>query len=868
MNAVSTGIIMTQARSHYYHSGKSLIIRAMLKLPRRASLIIFSGVATLFCGQMLLAAQSACGEEVEEGRLCNESVESPTDHRVASATTIPTDAYAGNGSLAANYWRHRDALPAEIAADLPAYCSGAYLRPVFPHPLSIDDNTYPIEMSARRVEYLLAGEASLIGEVRIDQGNRSLGAERATIDLTTREGTLTGGVHITEPGLVMTGKRAKVNLSTRASTLEDVQFLMLDTALRGDADTVNQDEAGNLTMLKGAFTRCEPGSNSWQITSSSLLVEKDDVFATARNAVVRIKDVPVFYFPYLRFPVTSDRQSGLLVPSLGYSDEDGVDVGLPYYLNLARNYDATVIPRLMSKRGPGLEVEFRHLSGRKSWWEETTLSGATLYDDSLYNGQYQKDDFLDLKAAGTLTGEFESENRWLYAIDHQGRIGSLRTVIDYTAVSDRDYFHDLGTDLGVSSRIELERRGEIQYANGGLFMRLWAQRFERMDEITVDAYQRLPELELTYTGKLLGPLEWSLGAQWVSYDRANDNLSGLDRLVGERLHLEPRVRLPFSAPWGFLTLSGGLRHTAYELRDAPFGVKEDPVRNITIASVNAGLFFERELNWFQTPLVQTLEPRAYYLYQEYVDQQMLPRFDASRLTFGYHQLFRENRFSGLDRIGDANQLTAGITTRFLNAQTGLEYLRASIGEIVYFEDRRVTLSGAPGADELQPTSALAGELVTTLNGRWRVTGSLVWDPHDNEVDEGAVNLQYRLDNRRIVNLGYRNRVETDIEQTDFSVYWPVSRNFSFIGRWNYDLVSGRTVEGFAGIEYNNCCWQVRLLARRFIDSRSGKNIATLEADEGVFIQIVFKGLAGVGSKIESFLERGIRGYRAETLDDF
>ncbi|MCZ6852798.1 MAG: LPS assembly protein LptD, partial [Gammaproteobacteria bacterium] len=261
----------------------------------------------------------------------------------------------------------------------------------------------------------------------------------------------------------------------------------------------------------------------------------------------------------------------------------------------------------------------------------------------------------------------------------------------------------------------------------------------------------------------------------------------------------------------------------------------------------------------------TLEPRAYYLYQEYVDQQQLPRFDASRLTFGYNQLFRENRFSGLDRIGDANQLTVGITTRFLNAGTGLEYLRASIGEIIYFEDRRVTLSGTPGADELQTTSALAGELTTTLNGRWRVTGALVWDPHDNEVDEGAVNLQYRLDNRRILNVGYRNRLESDIEQTDFSVYWPVSREFSFIGRWNYDLVSGRTVEGFAGIEYNNCCWQVRLMARRFIDSRSGRNIATLEADEGVFVQIVFKGLTGIGSKIESFLERGIRGYTAEAF---
>ena len=839
------------------------MIRAMLKLPnRRSSLSRLFGLATLFCGQGLAAEQWTCTRDDDEGRRCEASTELAVS---PGAPATQSDADVGVASFAAEYWLPREVLPPKIAAGLPAYCSGAYQAPDFPYPLTIDDNTYPTEMSAgERVEYLFSGEVTLTGGVQINQGNRSLETERATIDLQTRDGSLTGGVRITAPGLVMVGEQARVNLSTHAAMLEDVQFLMLDNAFRGEADVVNQDEAGNLEMVGSAFTRCEPGTNTWQITSASLRVEKDGVFGTARNAVVRVKNVPIFYFPYLRFPVTPDRQSGFLFPSMGYSDEDGMDVSLPYYLNLAPNYDATVIPRLMSKRGPGLETEFRHLSG----WEETALRGAFLYDDNLYNGTYQKGDFAELKAQGELTGEFETENRWLYAIDHQGEIGALRTVIDYTAVSDRDYFHDLGTDLNVSSRIELERRGEIQYARGGLFMRLWAQRFERMDEVLVDPYQRLPELEATYSGKLLGPLEWSLGAEWVSFDRANENLTGLARLVGERVHLEPRLRLPFTAPWGFLTLSGGIRHTRYDLRDAPSGVKEDPVRNITLGSLHAGLFFERELNWFQTPLVQTLEPSVYYLYQEYVDQQQLPTFDTSRLTFGYSQLFRDNRFSGLDRIGDANQLTAGVTTRLLDAATGSEYLRASIGEIIYFEDRRVTLSGAQGPDELQPSSALAGELTATLNGRWRVTGSLIWDPHDNEVDEGAVNLQYRLDNRRILNLGYRNRLETDIEQTDFSVYWPISRGFSLLGRWNYDFVSGRTVEGFAGIEYNNCCWQVRLLARRFIDSRSGRNIATLEADEGVFLQIVFKGLAGVGSKIESFLERGIRGYTAEALDVF
>ncbi|MCZ6618479.1 MAG: LPS-assembly protein LptD [Gammaproteobacteria bacterium] len=817
----------------------------------------------MFCSQVLTAGQFACTPDAGDATFCEAASASPT-HSPGTGASPPPGVNGADGSFAASYWLPRERLPAEMELRLPAYCSGAYQNPVFPYPLSVDDNTYPIETSARRIEYLLADSVTLVGGVHIDQGNRSLESDRATIDLASRDGSLIGGVRVTEPGLVMMGERATVNLATHAAKLDDVQFLMLDNAFRGEAGSVIRDDAGNLEMVSGTFTRCEPGSNSWQIAASTLRVGKDDVFGIARNAVVRVKDVPIFYFPYLRFPLTEDRQSGFLFPSAGYSSEDGIDVSLPYYLNLAPNYDATVIPRVMSNRGPGLEVEFRHLSG----WEETTLSGAFLYDDDLYNGKYQKDDFEELKEIGVLSGEFKSANRWLYAMDHQGRIGPVRTIVDYTAVSDRDYFHDLGTDLAVSSRIELERRGELRYSRGGLAVRLWAQRFDRLDEVVVDPYQRLPELVITYGGKLFGPLGWSIGAEWVSYDRKNENLAGRAKLVGERVHLEPRVRLPFTSQWGFLTLMGGIRHTSYQLRDARPGVEEDPVRNIGFGSLNAGLFFERELDLFQTPMVQTLEPRVYYLYQEYDDQRQLPLFDTTSLTFGYNQLFRDNRFSGLDRIGDANQLSAGITTRFLNAATGFEYLRASIGEIIYFEDRRVTLSGPPGADERQASSALAGKLTATLNGSWRVTGSLVWDPHDNQVDEGAVGLQYRLDNRRIVNLGYRNRVETDIEQTDFSIYWPISRGYSLIGRWNYDLVSGRTVEGFAGIEYNNCCWQVRLLARRFIDSRSARDIATVEADNGVFLQIVFKGLAGLGTRIESVLERGIKGYRAEAPNDF
>jgi LPS-assembly protein len=322
------------------------------------------------------------------------------------------------------------------------------------------------------------------------------------------------------------------------------------------------------------------------------------------------------------------------------------------------------------------------------------------------------------------------------------------------------------------------------------------------------------------------------------------------------------------APWGFLTLTGGYRYTQYDLRDGPDTVDPRPQRGIGLGSAHGGLFFERELAISGTELVQTLEPEVYYLYQEFEAQEELPRFDASALTFSYSQLFRDNRFSGVDRIGDANQASLGITTRFLNAQTGSEYVRASIGAINYFEDRRITLAGTVGEDERQPTSAVAAELAARIAGNWSATGTLIWDPHDRQWDEGAVAMQYRGDNRHIVNLGYRKRVEGDIQQTDVSLYWPITRHFAVMGRWNYDVVSGRTVEGFGGIEYNDCCWQIRLMARRFLDSPTGRNLDTVEADEGIFLQIGFKGLAGFGDKVESVLQRGIRGYRTEMTDAY
>lgn len=765
-------------------------------------------------------------------------------------------------SAAEQYWTPRDQLPPAVARWVPPYCDGAYRQPQFPYPRSIEDVDYPVHAEARRVEYWTEGRVALSESVAMRQGNRSLVTEHAAFDRGSGDGSLSGGVLMVEPQVALQGRGAQMNLDTREASMQDVDFLLFDAKMRGRAERVDRDGEGTLRMQGGSFTRCEPGNNGWRVSSSAAQIKRDARYATARNAVFRTKGVPIFYTPWIRFPVSDERQSGFLFPSFEFSGKGGTDIALPYYLNLAPNYDATLVPRYIEKRGMNVEGEFRHLNR----WQHTTLAAAILPKDDLYDGVYRRDDFDELVSQGVLSGEFEPANRWLYAMDHRGRLGRFSTYVDYTAVSDRDYFRDLGSDLGVASRIDLERRGEISYNHGGLYARLWAQRFQRLDEVTVDPYQRLPELEVSYEGSLFGPLRYSLSAEWVTFTRNNDDLPGAAAVVGDRLHVEPRLQVLFNQPWGFLSLGGGYRYTRYDLDDVIEGRDERPDRGIALGSAGAGLFFERELEWLDTELVQTLEPRVYYLYQQFEDQRELPNFDTSELTFRYDQLYRDNRFSGLDRIGDAKQLSVGVTTRLLNAGNGREYLRLSVGEIVYFRDRQVSLRSVPTERDRHSTSPLAGELVWRILGPLALTGTVVWDRAEDEVDELAVAVQYRRDRRHIVNLGYRRRPVGDIDQSDFSIYWPLGKRLGVIGRWNYDFKSRRTIEGIAGIEYNNCCWQLRVVARRFLDNPSARNFEAVEADEGVFMQIVFRGLAGFGTTLESVLQRGIRGYSTEELD--
>ena len=782
----------------------------------------------------------------------------PGESAGPNANTPPPKVPAAKAAAITLDWVPRSELPASRLSVIPEYCDGAYVEPAFPPLQKGELETLPMHAEAQQLQYWVQDRADLSGSVEVTRGNQTLIANAATYHQAEQTVTVDNGVTLRQPGMLIVGDSAIFMIDTGAASITDSQFVLQPNALRGTAHVLDRSGEGDIKVSRGSFTRCEPGNNEWRLTSSTLNIANGSKFGTATNAVLRVHDVPIFYTPYIRFPVTDERMSGWLFPDVAFGDTNGTDIAVPYYLNLAPNYDATITPRYISDRGSDLEGEFRFLSP----YGKGILGGAFLSKDDQYDGQYSRTDFQNLG----LPGKFEPADRWLYAAKQQGTYGAFRTDVNVTKVSDFDYFRDLGSNLTASSQVQLQQYAAATYVRGGLSTRLWVQDFQRLDVAVLEPYRRLPEFDVDYRSQLIGPMSWSVSSSWASFERPTGQFSGIQQMNGDRLDVAPRVRVPFDWTPGFVHLMGGYRYTQYNLDNVPVGIEEEPDRKIWLASVDSGLFFERESKLFGGG-IQTLEPRLFYLYQQYRNQNELPQFDVSELSFTFDQLFRDNRFAGIDRIGDANQLTAAVTTRWLNADTGMERFRASLGQIYYFEDRRVTLNGAITADDTHKNSAFAGQIGATLSSALVFSTSATWDPNDGQLNEIGSTLSYRPDNRHILNLSYRRRddIQPLLKQTDSSFYWSIFRQYALIGRFDYDLEEHRTIEALGGLEYSDCCLQIRIVGRKFLATPGSTVTPDAQSDEGIFIQVVFKGLATLGGRIDSMMHSGIPGYVTEEL---
>lgn len=679
--------------------------------------------------------------------------------------------------------------------------------------------------------------------VRLRQGERWLTTHAAEVDA-AGVALVDGVFDYGERGLRLRADGAKVDLRSGDVNAHDVDWVLTTASLRGHADQIHKQGA-HLRFAGAALTRCPPQSTLWQVRAGDLEFDAERSVVKARHVRLHLFSVPVLYAPYARFPLDAERASGFLFPQVRYERDSGLDVALPYYLNLAPNYDATLAVRHMRERGTGLETEFRHLGART----RSSLGAAFLSADRAYNGSLARGDFL---ARGGNAVDFARADRWLWEIRHRGRRGGWTTVVDFAAVSDNDYFRHMDSTLGFTSQAALRQHAAVRYQRGGLRARVSAQGLQRL-EPGAAPYRRLPNAELLYDGSL-GSFAWSVDTSWASFRlprrRAADANGTAARVEGSRLHFEPRLRLPLVRDWGFLTLAVGSRHTRYAL-EGNGAAPAEPRRDIHLASIDGGLRLERDLRGGRW--LQTLEPRLRYFHQSHADQDHLPVFDSAPLTLSYDQLFHDNRFAGVDRIGDANEVAVGVTSR-LRDHRGRELLTARLGAVARLRDPRVTLPNEDAA----LGHVLAADLGTEF-GNMRLRTTLAWDSEGRTPTQTGIALAYRKDETRVVDFGYRRSASAGIEQTDISLHWPLTPRWRLFGRWNHDWGFGQMVEGFAGFRYADCCLEVKLLAHKTINVTTAAG--TGQADRGVLVEFVLRGLGGIGGGVDARLARAIRGFR-------
>ena len=662
------------------------------------------------------------------------------------------------------------------------------------------------------------------GNVEANWEDQRLEADRVRIDKESQTLDAEGSIYYQRPGVLVTGETAHVDRANDKGRLEQAEYRLTDQHARGKADVAEVDGRDKVRFEEISYTTCPPGDSAWELHANELEVDRAEGTGTAWGASLDLGGVPVLWVPYASFPIDDRRKSGFLMPSIGHSTETGFDMSLPYYFNIAPDMDATLIPRYMSKRGWLLGGEFRYLTD----WYRSEMQAEILPDD---------------KARDKDAGEKTTRGSFSYrGFSNWSSRWHLDSDINY--VSDNQYLEDLRDSIAITSARHLERRSDLRYTGDDWEFLGRVQYFQTIDETITTAnrpYSRMPQLMLNMEKELLG-LTWHLDSEYAYFDH--------DRAVrGHRGDVAAAVSLPLRSSWGHFIPKAGARHTAYDLDSIPVGTPGSPERTIYTGSLDAGLMFENAGDSF----VQTLEPRVYYLYASRENQDNLPVFDTSEFDFRFNNLFRENRFNGTDRVGDADQVTVALTSRTLSSDNGEELFRASIGQIFYFQDREVQLPGVMDVEE--NSSAVVGEVAARFNRNWSTRASVLWDPHasSDEMQLGALHLNYRGDGGGILNLAHRYRRGL-IEQSDLSFRWPITDQLSAVGRWYHSWRENHAIDSFAGLEYSSCCWAIRAIARDFVNEVDGDRNASF------MVQFEMRGLTSIGDDVDRFLENGILGY--------
>jgi LPS-assembly protein len=675
-------------------------------------------------------------------------------------------------------------------------------------------------LMADRIESTAPGVVEASGDVEARQAGQNFFADWLRYDTTLNEVEARGQVRLEQPALAVSGDSFRLNLDDYSGELTQPVYQFTAEPGRGGASRIGFIDKDHYKLEDATYTTCPVDNDDWFLKVRDLDIDKTRNVGVARNASLHFLGVPILYTPWMDFPLDDARKTGVLGPTIGTTERSGLDLLVPYYFNLAPNYDATLYPRVLSKRGVQLGGEFRYLLNS-------------------FHGENRVEYLPDDRVADL--------SRWSVALNNQVSVSpSTRAGMQFNRVSDDDYFRDLSNLISTTSLSHLNREVWLitQHANWNAELR--AQSFQTLQDSTAlvpiaEPYSRLPHARLGMSRPLAGGLKFKLESEATRFAHST-------QVEGTRVLAYPTLRLPLTNSFGFVTPQIGWHSTYYELDDS---VAEQRItRDLPIVSLDSGVFFDRPFRFAGRDYEQTLEPRAYYVYAPYREQDAIPVFDSALLDFSYAQMFTENQFIGGDRINDANQLTLAVTSRFTEGTSGLERLRLTLGQRYYFSTQQVTLPG------VAPRSTNATDLLAAVNGQvtraWRIDTAWQLDTENGETIRQNLGASYRPGPGRALNFGYRF-IDQTTEQIDLSGQWPLGRRWYGMFRYNYSFEDDKLVEGLAGLEYNAGCWSVRTVYQRLATKED-------QTTDALFLQLELSGMGRIGANPLDVLKQSVPGY--------
>jgi len=702
------------------------------------------------------------------------------------------------------------------------------------------DGQYPISLEADNVESQGEELVTLTGNAEVSQGRQTIVADKIQYYRETDRVVADGNVEmISESGDYLSSQSVDVHAPTQIGRLVDTQFKLskglnsadgVDTVYidsRGSAGVVNLEGEGLIRFEDAIYTRCPEGSDAVMISARELEVDQLGGVGRARGATVRFQGLPIFYAPYLTFPINDERKTGFLTPGFGSDEDSGNIFEFPWYWNIAKNQDATFTPRYYTDRGFQIAGEYRLLTRNSN----TYISGEFLPGDDLFRAEQE----AEALANGLPTDSIDDDRSVITFQHFQQFTDNLSGQINYNDVSDVDYFDDLRNEIRFFSATFVPRDIQLNYSTDYFRVQARANEYQVIDP-DIDPgfapYERLPAISFS-TNLPEGPygLRYGLSASFNEFVTDSEILD-----EGSRVALNPFVQLPFENLWSYVRPSLSVHHRSYSLesrqsRIDPEALRRDddsPSFTVPIFSVDAGIYLEKNINWFGQSALQTLEPRVFYAYAPDEEQDDIPLFDTSQVSLNnFSNIFRANRFFGEDRVGDTNQVTIGLTTRVIDNETGDQRLKASFGQLYLIDDLEQNLRSQ------DPIESGLGDFLAEIginSGNWATYGFVQYDYDIDDIRTARFDIAYapQGDNRKKVSVGYylaNGATETnpdirDVDQLTLNVSWPISDRWQFFGSERYSLEDSESLFTDVGVEYNSCCWKVRFIGQERITNRN------------------------------------------------